>query len=124
MRKEGAEERLINVSHGEPIKFGTDGEYCVVRSGFSLEVAKTAEVAADDIVVHNAEIDAPAYAFALSRLSEQNLDHMVMGIFRKVSRPAYDDAARQQVNTAIESKPHDTAALQSLLRGKDTWTVD
>ncbi|KHO19221.1 2-oxoacid:ferredoxin oxidoreductase subunit beta [Mycolicibacterium setense] len=124
LRKEGAEERLINVSHGEPIKFGTDGEYCVVKSGYGLEVAKTADVAAADIVVHNAEIDDPAYAFALSRLSEQNLDHMVMGIFRKVSRPTYDDAARQQVNTAIESKPHDTAALQSLLRGKDTWTVE
>ncbi len=75
-------------------------------------------------MVHNADIDDPAYAFALSRLSEQNLDHMVMGIFRQVGRPTYDDAARQQVNTAIESKPHDTAALQSLLRGKDTWTVE
>ena len=47
-----------------------------------------------------------------------------MGIFRQVSRPTYDDAARQQVAAASEAKPHDTAALQSLLRGKDTWTVD
>ena len=69
-------------------------------------------------------IDDPAYAFALSRLSEQNLEHMVMGIFRQVSKPTYDDAARQQVAAAREAKPHDTAALQSLLRGKDTWTVD
>jgi 2-oxoglutarate/2-oxoacid ferredoxin oxidoreductase subunit beta len=75
-------------------------------------------------VVHNAQIDDPAYAFALSRLSEQNLDHMVMGIFRQVSRPTYDDAARQQIATARDTRPHDTAALQSLLRGKDTWTVD
>jgi 2-oxoglutarate ferredoxin oxidoreductase subunit beta len=124
LRKEGAEERLINVSHGEPIIFGSDGEYCVVKSGFGLEVAKTADVSADEIVVHNAQADDPAYAFALSRLSEQNLEHMVMGIFRRVSKPTYDDAARQQVRTAIEAKPHDTAALQSLLRGKDTWTVD
>ncbi len=47
-----------------------------------------------------------------------------MGIFRRVNKPTYDDAARQQVATAVESKPHDAAALQSLLRGKDTWTVD
>ena len=33
LRKEGAEERLINVHHGEPITFGADGEYCVVKSG-------------------------------------------------------------------------------------------
>lgn len=124
LRKEGAEERLINVVHGEPITFGADGEYCVIKSGYGLEVAKTADVSADEIVVHNAQIDDPAYAFALSRLSEQNLEHMVMGIFRQVSRPTYDDAARQQLVTAREAKPHDTTALQSLLRGKDTWTVD
>ena len=35
-----------------------------------------------------------------------------------------DDAARNQVASAREAKAHDTAALQSLLRGKDTWTVD
>jgi 2-oxoglutarate ferredoxin oxidoreductase subunit beta len=124
LRKEGAEERLINISHGEPITFGADGEYCVVKSGFGLEVAKTADVSADEIVVHNAQIDDPAYAFALSRLSEQNLEHMVMGIFRQVSKPTYDDAARHQVASAREAKAHDTEALQSLLRGKDTWTVD
>jgi 2-oxoglutarate ferredoxin oxidoreductase subunit beta len=124
LRKEGAEERLITVSHGEPITFGADGEYCVVKSGYGLEVAKTADVAADEIVVHNATLEDPAYAFALSRLSEQNLEHMVMGIFRQVSRPTYDEAARSQVASARAAKPHDRTALQSLLRGKDTWTVD
>jgi 2-oxoglutarate ferredoxin oxidoreductase subunit beta len=49
---------------------------------------------------------------------------MVMGIFRQVNKPTYDDAARQQISVAREAKAHDTAALQSLLRGKDTWTVD
>jgi len=48
----------------------------------------------------------------------------VMGIFRQVSRPTYDDGARQQVNAAREATPHDRTALQSLLRGRDTWTVD
>jgi 2-oxoglutarate ferredoxin oxidoreductase subunit beta len=124
LRKEGAEERLINVSHGQPITFGANGEYCVVKSGYGLEVAKTADVPPGEIVVHNSQVDDPAYAFALSRLSEQNLEHTVMGIFRRVSRPTYDDAAREQVTSAMNSKPHDTAALQSLLRGKDTWTVD
>jgi 2-oxoglutarate ferredoxin oxidoreductase subunit beta len=124
LRKEGAEDRLIHVSDGEPITFGADGGYCVVKSGFGLEVAKTADVSADQIVVHNAHSDDPAYAFALSRLSEQNLDHMVTGIFRQVAKPTYDDQARQQITVARESKAHDTAALQSLLRGKDTWTVD
>jgi len=124
LRKEGAEERVINVHQGEPVTFGANGEYCVVKSGFGLDVAKTADVSASDIVVHDAQIDDPAYAFALSRLSDQNLEHTVMGIFRQVSRPTYDDGARQQVNAAREATPHDRTALQSLLRGRDTWTVD
>ena len=124
LRKEGAEERVINVRHGEPITFGADGEYCVVQSGFGLDVAKTADVAAEQIVVHDARADSPAYAFALSRLSEQNLQHTVMGIFRQVDRPAYDDGAREQLAAARAAAPHDAAALQSLLRGRDTWTVD
>jgi 2-oxoglutarate ferredoxin oxidoreductase subunit beta len=114
---------VINLSHGQPITFGANGEHCVVKSGYGLEIAKTADVAPSDIVVHDANLDDPAYAFALSRLSEQNLEHYVMGIFRQVNRPTYDGAAREQVKSAMDSKPHDAAALQSLLRGKDTWTV-
>ncbi|KAB7754110.1 2-oxoacid:ferredoxin oxidoreductase subunit beta [Mycolicibacterium mucogenicum] len=124
LRKEGAEERLINLQHGQPITFGAENEYCVTKSGYGLEIGKTADVDPSDIVVHNAHLDDPAYAFALSRLSEQNLEHTVMGIFRQVNRPTYDDEARAQIASARESKAHDTAALQSLLRGKDTWTVD
>src|SRR6201981_1330575 len=100
LRKEGAEERVINVHQGEPITFGNSGEYCVVRSGFGLEVAKTADVSVNEIVVHDAKLDDPAYAFALSRLSEQNLEHTVMGVFRNITRPTYDDAARAQVRAA------------------------
>jgi 2-oxoglutarate/2-oxoacid ferredoxin oxidoreductase subunit beta len=124
LRKEGAEERVINVHHGEPIVFGANGEYCVVRSGYSLEVAKTADVGVGEIVVHDAHADDSAYAYALSRLSQQNLEHTVMGIFRQVSRPTYDDAARSQITAAQEAKPSDRAALQSLLHGRDTWTVN
>jgi len=120
LRKEGAEERLINIRHGEPITFGA--RRCVLRREVRLRARgrKTADVSADEIVVHDATVNDSAYAFALSRLSEQNLEHMVMGIFRQVSRPTYDDAARSQIASARDAKPHDTAALQSLLRGKDT----
>ena len=95
----------------------------MIQTGFGLEVAKTADVPAEAIVVHDARVENPAYSFALSRLSEQNLEHTVMGIFRQVSRPSYDDAAREQISAARAATPHDRTALQSLLRGRDTWTV-
>ena len=116
---------MINVRHGEPITFGADGEYCVVKSGFGLEVAKTADVSADEIVVHDAQIDDPAYAFALSRLSRPEPrahrdGHLPAG------QPAHLRRCRPRAGptAARDATPHDRHALQSLLRGRDTWTVD
>jgi 2-oxoglutarate/2-oxoacid ferredoxin oxidoreductase subunit beta len=115
------EQRLIPLRHGEPIRFGPNAELGVVRSGFgSLAVEKVAVAGESAVVVHDATLDDPTYAFALSRLSTQDLNHTVTGIFRAVSRPAYDDAARAQVQAAQDKRTPD---LQSLLTGADTWTV-
>jgi 2-oxoglutarate ferredoxin oxidoreductase subunit beta len=112
---------LIPLSQGSPIRFGPDGDYGVVRSGFGgLEVAKVSEAGEENLVVHDATLEDPTYSFALSRIGGEDLSHTVTGIFRNVSRPTYDDLARTQVAEAQAAKPAD---LQSLLRGKDTWTV-
>ncbi|MEU5694219.1 2-oxoacid:ferredoxin oxidoreductase subunit beta [Actinosynnema sp. NPDC020468] len=113
-----AAKRIINVVDGEPVTFGAGGEYAVVRDGFGLAVAKTSEVAPGDVVVHDAaDLN---LAFALSRLSTQDLRHTVTGVFRKAERTTYDDAARAQVDSAKAERQPD---LRSLLHGKDTWTV-
>ena len=55
-----------------------------------------------------------------SRLSTQDLSHVVTGVFRSINRPTYDDAARHQVDQARNAKAAD---LGKLLHGNDTWTV-
>ncbi|GAB3479707.1 2-oxoacid:ferredoxin oxidoreductase subunit beta [Amycolatopsis cihanbeyliensis] len=113
--------RLIPLSAGEPIRFGPEGEYGVTRSAWGgVEVAKVSEIGEDGLVVHDPTIEDTAYAFALSRLGDQHLNHTPTGIFRQVTRPTYDDLARTQLDQAREAKAPD---LQALLRGKDTWTV-
>ena len=115
------EQRLIPLEDGKPIRFGPEGEFGVVRTDFGgFDVAKVAEVGEDRVVVHDSSIEDPSYAFALSRVSTQDLSHTVTGIYRNVARPTYDDQARQQVSTAAETKPPN---LQALLNGNDTWTV-
>ena len=117
-------ERLIKLVDGEPIRFGNDGEYGVVRSASGgLEVAKIADVGEDAVVVHRAGEEDPTQSFALSRLSDQDLTHTVTGIFRKVDRPTYDDGARAQVEAAKEQASARGDNLDALLRGKDTWAV-
>jgi 2-oxoglutarate ferredoxin oxidoreductase subunit beta len=119
--QEEKERRLIGLSQGEPIRFGRDGDYGVVRGGFGgLEVAKVSEAGVENLVVHDATLEDPTYSFALSRIGGEDLSHTVTGIFRNVRRDTYDDMARAQVDHAKSAKPAD---LQALLRGKDTWTV-
>jgi 2-oxoglutarate ferredoxin oxidoreductase subunit beta len=115
------EQRLIPLQPGTPIRFGPQGEYGVIRTDFGgFDIAKVSEAGEDRVVVHDPTIEDPSYAFALSRLSTQDLAHTVTGIYRNVNRPTYDDMARAQVATATDAKPAD---LRSLLRGADTWTV-
>src|SRR2546427_522139 len=53
-----AEQRIIPLKHGEPIRFGREREYGVVRNGFSgLEVAKVSEVGEDAVITHDATIE-------------------------------------------------------------------
>jgi 2-oxoglutarate ferredoxin oxidoreductase subunit beta len=122
-----AASRVIPVTHGEPIRFGPAGDdglgtYAVVQDGFGLRVAKTNEIDESQIVVH--DVADHELAFALSRLSDQDLMHTVTGIFRNVGRGTYDDAARAQVQRAVDTaKTRGGSDLQTLLQGRDTWTV-
>jgi 2-oxoglutarate ferredoxin oxidoreductase subunit beta len=115
---DAAESRVITVRHGEPITFGNERRWAVVRRGFGLGIAPTAEVAPEDVVVHDATDH--ELAFALSRLSDQGLDHVVLGVLRQVSRPTYDDLSRGQVQQAVDAGG---SGLRDLVHGSDTWTV-
>ncbi|WP_026061289.1 2-oxoacid:ferredoxin oxidoreductase subunit beta [Rhodococcus rhodochrous] len=123
LRKDDAEQRVVPLRHGEPIVFGAEGGRCVVRDGFGLRVADTDSVPPEEIVVHDAHSDDPAYAFALSRLSDQDLEHTLFGVFRSVQRPCYDDLVREQNDSARTGRAGDAKALQELLTGADTWAV-
>ncbi|WP_067571808.1 2-oxoacid:ferredoxin oxidoreductase subunit beta [Nocardia acidivorans] len=123
LRKENAESHLIRLRHGKPVRFGAENEFAVVRSGFGLRVVRAETVDEAEIVVHDAYTDNPEYAYALSRLSDQDLSHVVTGVFRSVTRPTYDDGVRNQLETALERKPVGENSLQQLLTGRETWTV-
>ncbi|MEV4538829.1 2-oxoacid:ferredoxin oxidoreductase subunit beta [Asanoa sp. NPDC049518] len=120
------DEYLIRLEHGQPITFGADGQRCVVHppGGFGLEVRDTASVDPADIVVHDATVSEPAYAFALSRLPGLDLRNTPIGVFRKVERPSYDERVVEQVEAA-KAKATGTPdeQLAGLLTAGDTWTI-
>lgn len=117
---------LIRLEHGQPITFGKDGQFCVVHppGGFGLEVRETANTPADEIVVHDAGVADPAYAFALSRLPGLDLSNTPIGVFRSVDRPSYDSVVQEQVAAAkatVDQTPEQQ--LSALLGSGDTWTI-
>jgi len=124
------DEAVIPLVHGEPVRFGNDGDghptKGVVRDRATgrLEVVDLTEASEGDLVVHDAHDEDPATAFALSRLTDAGVLHRApIGIFRSVSHPTYDDLAREQVETARQGTEDPTEALAGLLSAGDTWTV-
>ncbi|ROT31991.1 2-oxoacid:ferredoxin oxidoreductase subunit beta [Micromonospora sp. HM5-17] len=123
---ETRDDYLIRLEHGQPIVFGSQGQFCVVRppGGFGLAVRQTADVPAEEIVVHDATVEEPAYAFALSRLPGFALRNTPIGIFRNVTRPTYDRLVQEQVESArAKATGTPEEQLAELLHSGDTWTI-
>ena len=115
---------VIRLVHGQPVTFGPDGSRSVVRrADGSVAVVDTADADPAQVVVHDAHADDPTAAFALSRLTDTGvLQQSPIGIFRSVERPTFDDGARDQVRMPEPSER--MSALQGLINGSDTWTVN
>ena len=110
---------LLQMVHGEPIKSATHG---LVHDGASLKLVELDTVAESDLVLHDAHNPDPAYAFALSRLSASELDHVPVGIFRDVVRPGYSSLVNNQITEIIAAQG--AGDLATLLAGGDTWMVE
>ncbi len=109
----------LRLEHGQPI---TSATKAVVRSANGgIEVVARDGVSEDEILVHDAHNPDPSVAFALSRLDEPAFEHVPIGIFRQVDRPAYDVLMAEQLEEAVAQKgPGD---LGELLLGGDTWRI-
>src|SRR5579859_950004 len=118
------DEHVIRLEHGQPVRFGPQGERAL-RFGptGSLEAAPAPADGAEDgsLVVHDAHAADPSYAFALTRLDTVDFAHTPIGIFRDVERATYDDAMAAQIDAA-RSRTGD-GDLEALLAGSDTWRV-
>jgi 2-oxoglutarate ferredoxin oxidoreductase subunit beta len=121
---------IIPLVHGEPIRFGTLGEDGLGTKGIArsasggVEVVTVAEAGTDALLVHDAHNPDPSTAFALSRLTDAGVLHQSpIGVFRDVTRPTYDDQARQQIATASAGQADPQLALAGLISGSDTWTI-
>jgi 2-oxoglutarate/2-oxoacid ferredoxin oxidoreductase subunit beta len=113
----------IRLEHGQPIRFGAEGERGVVlRPDASLQIVDVDDVGEDALLVHDARREDPSLAFLLSRLSHTPQGPTPIGLFRQVQRPVYGlEMDRQMQEAEARQGPGD---LEALIAGGDTWTVD
>ena len=116
LNKDARPDMLIDLKHGEPVRFGTDGQHGVVMNEFGeAKIVDVADVGVDKLVVHDETRADPSLAFALSRLAEHPETPTPVGVFRAVDRPAYGVAMQQQLVGAVErSGPGDLARAAAL----------
>lgn len=121
-----AKANTIPLVAGEPIIFGADGEWALRRDQYGVihKVARS-DVADEDIIVHRPDLADPTPAYALAQLDDAIAvgGPMAIGVFRDVQAPMYCEQVRSQINAAHDGAVDQTAAIQDLITGSDTWTV-
>ncbi len=121
--KEHRTDMLIPLVHGEPIRFGADGEHGVVlHNDGTVEVVEVADVGEAALLVHDEHRDNPGLAFQLSRLSRGPYEPTPIGIFRDVDRPEYGEGMSRQIDEATARRGRGDVA--ALLRSGSSWTVE
>ncbi len=120
--KEQRADMIIELHHGEPIRFGADDEFGVALNAFGeCEIVKVADAGVEALLVHDEYRTDPTLAFALSRLATRPTTPTPMGVFRDVARPTYDNEVQRQLVAASERQgPGD---LKALVGSGATWEV-
>ncbi len=122
LKRDNRAEMMIDLKHGEQIRFGNEGQRGVVIRDGKAVVVDAADVDDAELVVHNESVEDPALAFALGNLSNDNFTPTPFGVFRAVEAPEYGESVNGQLLTANEeSGPGD---LGTLLRSGATWIVE
>ena len=120
-KKAVRDDMLIPLVHGEPIRFGSEGQFGVARHDGGVEIVDVADVGVDALLVHDEARSDPSTSFALSRLAESPDRPTPMGVYRAVDRGEYGAAMHAQVDQMAGSRGK--GDLKALLHSLPTWTV-
>ncbi|MFT3904357.1 MAG: 2-oxoacid:ferredoxin oxidoreductase subunit beta [Niabella sp.] len=117
-----ADETLM-VENGKPLIFGAQADKGIRLDGWRPQVVNLADgYSADDLWIHD-ESDI-FKAQILTRIFDDpsKIEHLPrpFGVFYATERPCYEDMMELQIEEAQAIKQPD---LNSLLRGRETWTI-
>jgi 2-oxoglutarate ferredoxin oxidoreductase subunit beta len=121
--RDARDDNLIPLVHGEPIRFGSDGNSGVVMDqNGQIRICSVDKVGEETLLVHDEHCENPGLAFQLSRLARGPFEPTPIGIFRDVAHLDYATAMTGQLDAAIARKGK--GDLAQLLDSGGTWTVN
>lgn len=114
-------DNVIELEHGKPLIFGKDRDKGIRLVGTKLEVVSLADVAIDDLLIHDEREPNPSIQMMLARMRYPEMPEPI-GVLRAVSGVAtYDDQINHQVE--LSKVQRGTGDLQALISSGDTWVV-
>ncbi|TWU03598.1 2-oxoacid:ferredoxin oxidoreductase subunit beta [Neorhodopirellula pilleata] len=114
-------ENVVELEHGKPLIFGENSDKAIRLMGNHLEVVNTADVPADDLLIHDAHDPNPAIQMMLARMRYPEMPEPI-GVLRQVEGVAtYNDQINEQVTAAKAARGE--GDLDKLFRSGDTWDV-
>jgi len=117
--KENRSDHILEVRHGEPMRFGANNEKGLVLKGFKLEVAVIGEngVTEDDILVHDAHEPDSTLHMMLARLH----DPIVNGVIRDVPAETFELRMQRQVEEIERTSKF--KSVNDLFTSGETWEI-
>ena len=114
-------DNLLYVEHGKPMIFGKNRTKGIRLNGLTPEVVEVGkDCGPDDLLIHDEKCDDPTLATLLSRMVGPEFPE-VMGVYRAVRRPTYDEQQIAQIDEAVAKKGKGKVA--DLFKSEDMWTV-
>jgi 2-oxoglutarate ferredoxin oxidoreductase subunit beta len=121
--KETKKHQTLFVEHGKPLIFGENNELGIVLDGFKPVIVKLDEVSTNELWIHD-EHDCGKANILVRFYQDPSLEGNFprpFGVFYSEQRACYEDQLNDQVDQA--KSQFGEGDLNSLLRGKNTWTI-
>lgn len=121
--KEHRNDYQLHLEHGQPMRFGNNGEKGIRINGLKLEVVKVGEdgLSVDELLVHDAHEVDPTLHQMLARMRPPEFP-MALGVIRAVEAPTYERMIEDQLGHSKASAK--VRNVTELLHSGETWQVD
>jgi 2-oxoglutarate ferredoxin oxidoreductase subunit beta len=118
-------DKMIQIEHGQPLRFGQQGQQGIVLDGLAPKVVEVGDgpgqVSEDALLVHDEARADPTLAMLLDRMTYPEFP-VPVGVFRSIERPVYEQLLAEQIDGAVADRG--AGDLETLFASGDTWKVD